>query len=168
MSVLLFAPERVQLEPSPNSEIYIPNGDPKARQLEKRLQSFNSAAGERIVWYSLAPRKRWNCENPLTVESKVADDAQIFNIRTLISLERLKLETSNLVCALTTRCNLDGMQKLRQRGRDLVYVTWILNLRTHVNISRTSAEGIDRLQGVENKQKNRSKGKHNPGHVTCL
>jgi len=42
-------------------------------------------------WYSVAPGKLRNCENPLTVESKMADDAQIFNIRTPISLERLKL-----------------------------------------------------------------------------
>jgi len=48
---------------------------------------------------------------------------KFFNIRTPISLERLKLEISNLVCASTTRCNLDSMQKLGQRGRDLVYMT---------------------------------------------
>jgi len=54
------------------------------------------------------------------VESNVADDAQIFNIRTPISLEQLKLETSNLVCVSTTRSNFEGMQKLGQRGRDPV------------------------------------------------
>jgi len=46
----------------------------------------------------------------------MADDAQIFNIPTPISLERLKLETSNLVCESTTRCKFDGMQKLSQRA----------------------------------------------------
>jgi len=77
----------------------------------------------------------------LRVESEMADSAQIFNIPTPISLERLKLETSNLVfaplklrrygaiqiCLLllllsTTRSNFDGMQKTRlgQRERDPV------------------------------------------------
>jgi len=55
----------------------------------------------------------------------MADDAQIFNIRTPISLERLKLETSNLVCASITRSKFDGMQKLDQRELDPVYVTKI-------------------------------------------
>jgi len=40
----------------------------------------------------------------------MADDAQIFNIRTKVSLEREKLETSNLVCELATRSNFDGVQ----------------------------------------------------------
>jgi len=53
----------------------------------------------------------------------MADDVQIFNIWTLVSLERLKLEALNLVCSSTTRSQFDGMQKLGQRGRDLVYVT---------------------------------------------
>jgi len=35
--------------------------------------------------------------NPLRVKFKMVDDAQIFNIWTPISFERLKLETSNLV-----------------------------------------------------------------------
>jgi len=48
----------------------------------------------------------------------MADDAQIFNIPTPISLERLKLEISNLVCASTTRSNFNGMQKLDQKRRD--------------------------------------------------
>jgi len=48
----------------------------------------------------------------------MADDAQIFNIRAPISLERLKLETSNLVCTLAIRSNFDDMQKLGQRGHD--------------------------------------------------
>jgi len=60
---------------------------------------------------------------PTKVKSKMADDAQIFNIRTPISMERLKLDTSNLVCASTARSNFDGMQKIGQRGRDPVYVT---------------------------------------------
>jgi len=52
----------------------------------------------------------------------MADDAQSFNIRTPISPEQLKLETSNLVCASTTRSKFDGMQQPGQRGRDPVYV----------------------------------------------
>jgi len=50
----------------------------------------------------------------------MVDDAKIFNTWTQISLEHLKLETSNLVCASTTRSNFDGMQKLGQRRRDPV------------------------------------------------
>jgi len=61
-----------------------------------------------------------NCQSSLTVESKMADDAQIFNLRAPISLELQKLATSNLVCASMTRSNFDGMQKLGQMGRDPV------------------------------------------------
>jgi len=50
----------------------------------------------------------------------MADDAQIFNIRAPISLERLKLETSNFVYASTTRSKFDSMRKLSQRGHDTV------------------------------------------------
>jgi len=53
----------------------------------------------------------------------MADDVEIFNIRIPTFVERLKLETLNLVRALVTRCNFDGMQKLGQRARGLVYVT---------------------------------------------
>jgi len=60
-------------------------------------------------WYSVALGKLRNCENPLSVESKMADDAKIFTIRTTISLEQLKLETSNLECASTTRSTFKGM-----------------------------------------------------------
>jgi len=45
------------------------------------------------------------------VECKMADDAQIFNVWATIYLERLKLDTSNLVCASTTRSSFDGVQK---------------------------------------------------------
>jgi len=69
-------------------------------------------------WYSVAPRKLQNYENPLWVKSKMADNVQICNIRTPISLQQLKLETSSLVCALTTRSNFHGMQKLGQMGCD--------------------------------------------------
>jgi len=68
----------------------------------------------------VAPEKLRNCQNPLRVISKMAKDAQIFNIRTPISLERLKLETSNLVFASTTRSEFEA---LGQRGRDPVLVT---------------------------------------------
>jgi len=81
----------------------------------------------------------WNVHRKKTLrdKSKMANDAQIFNIRALISFERLKLETSNLVCTSTTS-SFDRMQKLGQRGRGLFSVTYILNLRTPVNISRTA------------------------------
>jgi len=59
-----------------------------------------------------------NCQNPLRVKSKMADDAPIFNIQPSISFERLKLETSNLVCESTTRSNFDAVQKLGLRGHD--------------------------------------------------
>jgi len=65
----------------------------------------------------MAPRKKRNCEETPRVKSKMADDAHIFNIWTPISVKRLKLETSSLLCASTTRCNLDGMQKLGQIRR---------------------------------------------------
>jgi len=56
----------------------------------------------------------------------MADDAQICNIRFPISLKRLNLETSNLVCASTSRSDFDSMQKtIGQRRRDPVYVTQI-------------------------------------------
>jgi len=49
-----------------------------------------------------------NCQNPLRIESNMADDAKSFNTRAPISLERQKLETSNLVGAPTTS-SFDGM-----------------------------------------------------------
>jgi len=55
-----------------------------------------------------------NCQNSPRVEYKMANDAQIFNIRDPISLERLNLVSSNLVRASTTR------KKLGQRERDPV------------------------------------------------
>jgi len=51
-------------------------------------------------------------KNLVTVKSKIVDNAQIFNIRSPISLERLKLES--------TRSYFDGMQELGQRRHDLV------------------------------------------------
>jgi len=47
----------------------------------------------------------------------MAYNAQFFNIRVPISFERLKLETSNLVRASTTRSSFDRMQRLGQRVR---------------------------------------------------
>jgi len=63
----------------------------------------------------------------------MADAAHMFNIRTLISLQQLKLETSNLVCASTTMSNFDARQKPGKSLGDLS-----LNLRAPVNISRTA------------------------------
>jgi len=78
-------------------------------------------------WYSVASGKLLSCKNSLRFESVMADDAQIFNIQIPISLERLKLETSNLVCASTTRSNFDGMQKLSQSGNNLGHIALLLN-----------------------------------------
>jgi len=85
----------------------------------------------------VVPRQPRNCKNLLPVKSKMADGAQIFNIGIpYISRQAIKLETSNLVHASNMKSNFDGMQKLGQRGCDPVYATYILNLRTPVNISR--------------------------------
>jgi len=101
---------RASRPPSPRS--ICPIGASKVRQLEKRLHRFNSSTREQISQDVLCgSRKAAELSNPLRVESKMANDAQIFNIRTQISLKRLKLETSNLVCASTTSSNFDGMQK---------------------------------------------------------
>jgi len=91
-----------------------------------------------IRWYSVAPGKLWNCQNSLRVEFKMADDAHIFNIRTPIFMEHLKLETSHLVCASTTRSNFDGRQKTRSKGTWPSLGNLDLNWRTLVNISRTA------------------------------
>jgi len=45
-----------------------------------------------IKWYSVAPGKMRNCQNPRRIESKMADDTHIFNTRPPISFERLKVE----------------------------------------------------------------------------
>jgi len=67
-------------------------------------------------WYSVAPWKMQNYQNSPTVESKMADGSQIFNIWAHISLEWLKLDTSNFVCASTMRSTYDSMQKSRSKG----------------------------------------------------
>jgi len=59
-------------------------------------------------WYSVAPGKLRSCENPPKVESNMADDAQIFNIRSYIDLTfgvcvyRLR-GVSDSVCCMTCR-----------------------------------------------------------------
>jgi len=60
-------------------------------------------------------RKTAKLGKPTKVESKMADDTQIFNIRTLISMEPLKLECSNLVYASTTRSNIWRHAKTRSK-----------------------------------------------------
>jgi len=101
---------------APNSKIHLPNWALKVRQLEKRLHRSNSAAR----FQTASKLRQLNYQNALTcrVESKMADDAQNVNIRAPISFERLKLETSNLVCATPTGSTFDLMQKLRQKGHD--------------------------------------------------
>jgi len=68
----------------------------------------------------------------------MADDAQIFNIRTSISPKRLKLETSNLVCASTTRSDLNDIQKAKSVGMWPCSGDLDLDLRNSVDISRTA------------------------------
>jgi len=98
----------------PDSEIRLPYWGPESATLTQphvdRLRSSFTR------WYSVAPGKLRKCQNPLRIEFKMADDAQILNILTPISLERLKLETSNLVCASTTKGNFECMQKTRSKG----------------------------------------------------
>jgi len=63
------------------------------RQLEKRLHCSNSAAHRQIIrlhlnftrWYSVAPWKLQNCQNPLRIESKMADAASNVLIHTYLS-----------------------------------------------------------------------------------
>jgi len=141
--VSAFICRRLRAARIPNSEIHLPNWGPKARRLEKRFHRSNSAKGGQIElkFHRIVLRcsmKEMELKNPLRIESKMADDAQSFSIRTPISLKWLKLETSNLVCTSITMCNLDDMQKLSQRERGPVYLTQILNLRNPVNISRTA------------------------------
>jgi len=54
-------------------------------------------------------------KKPLKVESKMADDAHIFNKRAPISLKRQTLDPSNLVCAPMTM-SFDGMQDTKSNG----------------------------------------------------
>jgi len=94
----------------------------------KTLHRSNSAARGQIAFkfhkmVLCGSTNAAKLSSPQKVESNMADDALIFNLRTSISLERLKLETSNLVCALTTIRKFNGIQKLGQRGRDPVSVT---------------------------------------------
>jgi len=102
MSALSSAPDPEQLD-SPIRRSICPIGAPKVRRLEKNgYIDLSQPHVDRLHskftrWYSVAQEKLRNCENPLRVESKMADDAQICNIRTPISLERLKLEPSNLM-----------------------------------------------------------------------
>jgi len=110
------------------ANLVCPFGVPEVRQLQNSCIALSQPHEDRLrsnftKWYSAAPEKLQNREKPLRVESKMADDAQIFNIWTPMSLERLKQETSNLVHASTTRSKFDSVQKLGQRGRDPVYVT---------------------------------------------
>jgi len=79
-----------------------------------------------------------NWQNGYTALTQLHDDSQIFHIWAPISLERQKLETSNLVCAPKTVSSFDGIQNTRSKG------TWPslgdpdLNLRNPANISQTA------------------------------
>jgi len=100
----------------PTLRFICPIGESKVRQLEKQLHRSNSAARGQIAFkYRKCGWRLRNCQKPLKVKSKMADDAQIFfNKRVPISFERLKLETSNSVCASTTRSDFDA--KIRSKG----------------------------------------------------
>jgi len=65
------------------------------------------------------------------------DDAQIFNMRAPISLERQKLKTSNLVCAPTTM-SFDDMQNARLKETWPSLGDLDLNFRNPENISQTA------------------------------
>ena len=56
-----------------------------------------------------------------------------------ISLERTKLETSNLVCVLTVRSTNQKNSKVGQKGRGLRHVTYFLNFGTPLHISGMGA-----------------------------
>jgi len=114
---------------------------PQVRQLEKRLHRSNSAARRQIAFrfHKMAlrgSRETRNCHSPLKVEFKIADDAQIFNIRIPISLERQKLETSNLVCTPMTMSSFDNMQNTRSKGTWPSLSDLDLNLRNPESISQ--------------------------------
>jgi len=86
----------------------------------------------------------------LKVESKMADNAQIFNIGNPISLKWKKLETSNLVCALTMS-SFDGKQNTRSKEKWPSLGNLDLNLRNPVNTAQMA-------QTTGFKVKSRSKG----------
>jgi len=72
-------------------------------QLEKRLYRYNSAARGQIMFkfhkmVLRGSRKMQNCQNPLKAESKMVENAHIFNIRAPISLERQILDFKFGVC----------------------------------------------------------------------
>jgi len=105
----------------PISEIHCPNWGPKVRQFKKGYIALTQPHVDRLRsnftrWYPAAAWKMRNCQNLASVESKMADDVQIFNIWTPISLKRLNLEISNLVCASTTMSSFHGMQNTTSKG----------------------------------------------------
>jgi len=77
-------------------------GPLNSQQLVKGYNALSQPHVDRLCsnfarWYFMAAGKLRNCENPLRVEYKMVAAAEIFNIRTPISLQQLKLETLNLV-----------------------------------------------------------------------
>jgi len=142
MSALSSAADHVQLGPLPTLRSICPTGALIVRQLEKRLHRFNSAARGQFAFRFhkmglCGSRKASECQNPLRVESKMADDAQIFNIRTPISLKQLKLENSNLVRTLPIGSTINKC-KTRSQGSKSRSRGYIFNLRIAVNISETA------------------------------
>jgi len=117
---------RLRASRAPNSEKRLLKYCPKVRQFEKRLH--NSAAHGQIVFkfrkmVLCGSRKAAELWKPTSGRIQDGNDAQIFNLWTPISLERLKLQTSNLVWASTTRSNFDGIQKNYVKG-DVTQLRW--------------------------------------------
>jgi len=141
IDVWAFICRRPRAARAPNSESHLPNWASKVDNWKNGYIAVTQPHVHRLRlnftrWYPVDPEKLRNCQNPLRVESKMANDAQIFNVWTPISLKRLQLQTSNLVCASTTKSNIDGMQKLGQRGTWPSLGDLDLNLWIPVNISR--------------------------------
>jgi len=66
----------------------------------------------------------------------MADDAHILNICISYISGKGKVRGFNFGVYVNYRSNFENVQKLGQMGRDLVYATYNLNLRTPVNISQ--------------------------------
>jgi len=82
MSGLSSAADPVQLGP-PNLRSICPDGPLKCDNWKNGYIALIQPHVDRLhsnctTWHSVAPEKLRNCENPLRVEFKMADDAQIF------------------------------------------------------------------------------------------
>jgi len=95
---------------------------PEVRQLEKNdyivvtQPHVDRLRSNFTRWYSVAPWKLRNCQNPLKFEFQMMNDAQIVNIQTPISLERLKLQGANLASIDRPRGVEYKLSKSRSKG----------------------------------------------------